>query len=283
MPVLHVDRHEADYTVVSNQAIEDSRLSFRARGVLIWLLAKPEGWVVSKSAIANAGSESAHAIDAVFTELYSLGYLTQSHEHRTDGKLAGTVITVHERPGHDTPTSPRLGEVTHSSPPAETPQTPSVPRESTLTRPRETAPLVSTHSELSTNTEVSTSHTAKSRCDAERFPPEVSALCERLADAIRENGGIAPKPMSIGWLDAMDRLIRLDRRPPAEIAKVIDWCQQDDFWRGNVLSAPKLRAKYDQLRLKMQARPRNGHGSPTVKQQMLEALERRGTKVAGHG
>jgi hypothetical protein len=31
---------------------------------------------------------------------------------------------------------------------------------------------------------------------------------------------------------------------------MIRWCQADEFWRGNILSMPKLREKYDQLRLK---------------------------------
>ena len=47
-----------------------------------------------------------------------------------------------------------------------------------------------------------------------------------------------------------------DGRTEQQIHAAIDWCQADEFWRSNVLSMPKLREKYDQLRL--QAQRRNG-------------------------
>ena len=31
--------------------------------------------------------------------------------------------------------------------------------------------------------------------------------------------------------------------------RIIEWATSDDFWKPNILSAVKLRAKYDQLRL----------------------------------
>ena len=46
-------------------------------------------------------------------------------------------------------------------------------------------------------------------------------------------------------------MIRVDKRDPDEIARVIDWCQADSFWQNNILSTEKLRIQYDQLLLKM--------------------------------
>lgn len=48
-------------------------------------------------------------------------------------------------------------------------------------------------------------------------------------------------------------MIRMDKRDPAEIEKVITWCQQDPFWQNNILSTNKLRIRFDQLVLKMKA------------------------------
>jgi hypothetical protein len=53
-----------------------------------------------------------------------------------------------------------------------------------------------------------------------------------------------------------------DSRTEQQVAKAIDWCQKDTFWRVNILSMPKLREKYDQLRLAAQ-REGNG-GRPNV-------------------
>jgi hypothetical protein len=47
-----------------------------------------------------------------------------------------------------------------------------------------------------------------------------------------------------------------DERTEDDVHGAIDWCQNDEFWRGNVLSVPKLREKYDQLRLQAQRQQR---------------------------
>jgi len=46
-------------------------------------------------------------------------------------------------------------------------------------------------------------------------------------------------------------MIRIDNRDPQEIEAIIRWCQNDDFWFANILSAEKLRKHYDALTAKM--------------------------------
>jgi hypothetical protein len=62
------------------------------------------------------------------------------------------------------------------------------------------------------------------------------------------------------WAVEIDRLIRIDRRPPEHIKRVIRWCQQDVFWQANILSAAKLRKQFPALWLKMEGA--NGTGRP---------------------
>ena len=47
-------------------------------------------------------------------------------------------------------------------------------------------------------------------------------------------------------------MIDRDGRSVDEITRIIDWVEADDFWRANVLSVPKLRQKFDTLRLQSQ-------------------------------
>ena len=53
------------------------------------------------------------------------------------------------------------------------------------------------------------------------------------------------------WAIHVNRMIRIDKRDPDQIEIVIRWCQEDDFWKNNILSTQKLREQYDQLRMKM--------------------------------
>lgn len=55
-------------------------------------------------------------------------------------------------------------------------------------------------------------------------------------------------------------MIDVDGRTPEQIHAAIEWSQDHDFWRANILSMPKLRAKYDQLRLQAGRGRGNGQG-----------------------
>jgi hypothetical protein len=82
------------------------------------------------------------------------------------------------------------------------------------------------------------------RADAER-------LCQQLADRIEANGSRRPA-VTKAWRDAARRMIDLDGRTEDQVARAIDWCQNDEFWCSNILSMDKLRKQYDRLRLAAQ-------------------------------
>ena len=75
------------------------------------------------------------------------------------------------------------------------------------------------------------------------------------------------KPDIEKWAKNIDLMIRVDKRKPEEIKKVVVWCQQDSFWQNNILSTEKLRKQYDQLTLKMRG-GNNGTGNATFKRQI---------------
>lgn len=81
--------------------------------------------------------------------------------------------------------------------------------------------------------------------------PEIEELCTLLADRIEGNGSKRPT-ISKGWRDAARKMLDIDGRTPDQITRLIEWSQSDEFWRANIQSMPKLRQKFDQLRLKAQ-------------------------------
>lgn len=62
----------------------------------------------------------------------------------------------------------------------------------------------------------------------------------------------------------MNRLIRLDKRVPEEIERVIKWCQNDKFWYKNILCTESLRRQYDRLAIEMDGD--TGWNSPGIQQ-----------------
>jgi hypothetical protein len=72
-------------------------------------------------------------------------------------------------------------------------------------------------------------------------------LAKLLFEKIQERDPKAKQPDFQKWAAHIDKLMRLDKRDSGEIESVIEWCQQDTFWRRNILSAEKLRDKFGQL------------------------------------
>ncbi|WP_433547127.1 hypothetical protein ACQPZG_20125 [Streptomyces sp. CA-294286] len=75
------------FTVLPTSTLEDARLSFRARGILAYLIAKPDTWTVRTESIAKAGKEGRDAIRKAVQELKLLGYYRVVTERLADGTL----------------------------------------------------------------------------------------------------------------------------------------------------------------------------------------------------
>lgn len=91
-------RLASNFTILSNAVLNDDRLSFRARGVLIWLLSKPDDWRTrSDSIAAQSPTEGRDAIRSALRELAELGYLAREKFQNELGQWC-TVQTIYEEP-----------------------------------------------------------------------------------------------------------------------------------------------------------------------------------------
>src|SRR5690606_35133578 len=77
------------------------------------------------------------------------------------------------------------------------------------------------------------------------------------------------------WIDALEKINRLDGYSYDEIKQVIIWCQSDDFWKANILSTKKLREKMPTLVLQMRRRGNQPQGRPQSRyQRTVSVLDR---------
>lgn len=97
---------------------------------------------------------------------------------------------------------------------------------------------------------------------------DVTRICNHLADRIEANGSKRPD-IGKGWLDAARLMLDKDGREESDIHGAIDWSQSHEFWRSNVLSLPKLRERFDTLRLQAQ---RKGSTSTPTKSKAEERM-----------
>lgn len=96
MSTIRVARRNR-FTTIDRATVNDPRLSFRARGVLMWLLDKPDDWQADARTIATAGSEGRDAVRAALAELEEHGYLVRRKYRGENGQWTSE-HTIHERP-----------------------------------------------------------------------------------------------------------------------------------------------------------------------------------------
>lgn len=77
---------------------------------------------------------------------------------------------------------------------------------------------------------------------------DVQGLCDLLADSIEGNGVRRPQ-ITKRWHDAARLLLDKDKYTIEQVEWMIRWATSHEFWRANILSMPKLREKFDQMRL----------------------------------
>ncbi|MCT3214672.1 hypothetical protein EFO90_09930 [Lactiplantibacillus plantarum] len=73
-------------------------------------------------------------------------------------------------------------------------------------------------------------------------------LASYLVARIRTNNAEFKTPNLQNWSNDIRLMIERDGHTAKQIRNMIDWCQADDFWFANILSAKKLRSKYETMR-----------------------------------
>ena len=90
------NRHR--YTVIDSSALEDTAISFEAKGVLAYLLSKPDGWVIHQEHLSRMGGIGRHKMMRIFSELRKAGYIAYKKPRNEFGQVEGTEIVLCETP-----------------------------------------------------------------------------------------------------------------------------------------------------------------------------------------
>ena len=85
------------FTIISNVPLNDGRLSWEARGLLAWLISKPNTWIVNPKAIARRGRTGRDRVKRMLAELTANGYLVRTRHRSGDGQFRWESI-VYEEP-----------------------------------------------------------------------------------------------------------------------------------------------------------------------------------------
>lgn len=98
MSIIHIKKREHPYVQIDKRCLADTRLSWRARGILAYLLSKPNDWLVSVKDLENKGVEGRDAVQNALKELQRCGYANLETAQDEFGRLLGKRWVVTEEP-----------------------------------------------------------------------------------------------------------------------------------------------------------------------------------------
>jgi hypothetical protein len=93
------ERRPNRYVVIPNEAVQNHALSFKARGVLAYLLSQPDHWTISGAALAKmAAQDGREAIRTALLELEQAGYLVRRRVQNPATGHWGWHQVLHDQP-----------------------------------------------------------------------------------------------------------------------------------------------------------------------------------------
>jgi biotin operon repressor len=133
MSIIRSPRLESNFSVISNSVIRDNRLSYRARGVLLEILSRPDNWRVSGDSLARSGKEGRDAILTALKELRDCGYIRMVKIRKDDGTFE-TTNYVYDSPQDvvPSPENPTTDSVEAPHPEKPTPGKPQLDNQGSL-------------------------------------------------------------------------------------------------------------------------------------------------------
>ena len=93
-------RKTGNFFSADNAPFSNERLSWEARGLLAYLLSKPDNWQVRLHDLMARGPAGEHKIRRMLRELEENGYLVRERHRRADGTYY-SVTRVYENPDAD--------------------------------------------------------------------------------------------------------------------------------------------------------------------------------------
>lgn len=223
MSIRRGKRPDTRFYTLNKDISEDVRLSWAARGMLIFLLGKPDNWTVSVAHLIKQTADSQRpssrdAVRGIIAELVAAGYMKADTARADNGKFRGMDYVVSEAPETDNPApaKPHKPETDNPSPDKPTPGNP---------------PLINNDLQQGLINPASTESPAPQNCDAaegasgvpallsnqqQLTPERITAVAwERFTAAYKERYGVEPIRNKLNNTHMKNLVERLGKEAPA--------------------------------------------------------------------
>jgi hypothetical protein len=280
MSIIRVQKNK-NYSVINNTGLNDKDLSWKAKGLLAYLLSKPDDWEVYVSHLKKQSTDGRDSTAAGLKELENNGYITRRQVKNELNQFTGYEYTIREVPEDC------------RKPDTENPLTGNAKTENpSLLSTDNNKVLNKVNTDINNN--VSTFRAddtlpALSKKDSKytRWAEAMTLFIERYHHSNYWNFKGKSREKAIQeWPKQIRLLIEKDLHGQGtiedrekQVKAVIRWVyEQSEFWRHNILSADKLRKQYDKLSAQFEQFKKSAAGKRMVneaktKEERIRELE----------
>ena len=97
--IFRVEKNaENPYVMIDKNVFEDTSLSFKAKGILGYLLSRPNDWTLIIADIQKRSTDGKDSVKNGIDELIERGYIVKTEQPRQAGKFATCDYVVYEKP-----------------------------------------------------------------------------------------------------------------------------------------------------------------------------------------
>ena len=214
--------HQKDFTLLSNKTLRDSSLSWKARGLLAYLLSHAEGYHIRADNLHQFSSDGISATRSGIKELTQAGYIyfQKQQDSATKAWVAGHWIISEEA---------SLPKGLRVSKPEDAKRTFSL---------SQTQPFAPLYKKIQKKEEQKKEEPLFSK--TEHFVKKFYTIQrERFPNIVKNT----PASQVVQACDTIDKLVRIDGYTLTQVIKAITWTLDDTFWATNVHSIVGLRGR----------------------------------------
>jgi hypothetical protein len=98
MSYFRTKKRENPFVQLDKTFLNDESISWSARGILAYILSKPDDWKIRQQDLINRSPDGKTKVERAKLELMAAGYLNWFQEKEEDGQFGEWVYEVYERP-----------------------------------------------------------------------------------------------------------------------------------------------------------------------------------------
>ncbi|MEB7782262.1 DnaD domain protein [Mammaliicoccus sciuri] len=100
MATFRVYKESGNFVTVHKEFIHDDTISWKAKGILLYLLSRPDDWQVYETELVKHTSDGLSSLKSGIKELEEIGYIRRTRKRDDKGRLKEYEYSVFEHPTH---------------------------------------------------------------------------------------------------------------------------------------------------------------------------------------